>query len=42
MHTHMCMGVLQANSEKGRVQKCPESWVRFSPYRLISVFHYIL
>lgn len=33
-HTHICMGVLQANSEKGHVQKCPESWARFSPFKV--------
>lgn len=35
MHTHM---VLWANSVKGHVQKCHESWGRFSPYSLISVY----
>lgn len=34
VRTHMCMGVLRASSEKVHAQKCPESWVRFSPYRL--------
>lgn len=34
--------VLWANSVKLCVQKCHESWARFSPYSLISVFLYIL